>query len=139
MLGSLPFVEILTFRPPPGERVLNLCHPEHIWKFTQRMREWHFWHLATTILTTKSLKIEICTVFFQNIYFLCLKQCKFCQNLWYYTHISSLLEILPKVDKYLHKHLLMVSWLPNQILIFGILCRSTFDTQMTKKYSTAMY
>ena len=38
------------------------------------------------------------------------------------------------------------SWLPNQmislILIFGFLCRSSiiyFDTQMTEKYSTAMW
>ena len=27
MLGTLPFVEILTFCAPPVERFLNFCHP----------------------------------------------------------------------------------------------------------------
>ena len=43
-----------------------------------------------------------------------------------------------------HTCIFIFSWLPNQIisliLIFGFLCRSSiyFNTQMTKKYSTAM-
>ena len=40
MLGTLLFVEILTYHPPPGGRVLNFCHPA--FDIVNVSKFWHF-------------------------------------------------------------------------------------------------